>query len=327
MGISIKNYLRPNITNISGTIGVATFLWIKELAAPTLPNVTAHTIIEGLPPQLSIWLTLIITLASGYMLFLFTEKFNFAQNRTFLPFLLYILFSSSQPDFFVFSSGKIAFLLLLLSIWEILSTYHKHEPTKKIFNASLLLTISILIVPDYIILIPFLFISVYIINNLSLRILLAIGIGIIAPIIFLGELFYLLDTFQENAYHFFQAYQINIPDWGSDKVYIIYHAALFVLSFVVLREFLINRFQSNINERKNIQVMLWLYFFTSLTIILRMGQGTETSTAFSGTISFLFALYFTLNTTFKSTLFFFFFITAFIAYNMLFSYGWISLMG
>jgi hypothetical protein len=152
----------------------------------------------------------------------------------------------------------------------------------------------------------------------------AIALGVITPILLLGGIFYLLGSLQENASHFIQAYQINIPDWGTDKLNLIYHAALFVFSFVVLREFLINRFQSNINERKNIQVMLWLFLFISLIIILRMGEGTEISTAFTGTISFLFAIYFTINTSLKNTLFFFSLITVFIAYNLLLSYGGIS---
>lgn len=324
MGISIRNYLRPNVTNIAFTIGIAVLLWTKELASPTLPDEALPHIIDGLSTTLSVWLSLIITLASGYLFFMLTEKFNFIQTRTFLPFFLYILFSSSQPDFWVFSNGKIAFLLLLLSLWQILSTYHKHEPTKLVFNATVLLTLSILIVPDYILLLPFLFISIYIINNLSLRILHAILLGIAAPILLLGGIYFLMGTLQENAMQFIQSYRIEVPIWENDKLYIIYQTILLILSFVAIRGCLMNRFQSNINERKNIQVIIWLYFFVSAIIALHIGQNTETATAFSGIISFLFALFFSINTSRKNTLFFLSLTVVFIAYNLTISYAGIS---
>ena len=324
MGISIRNYLRPNVTNISFTIGIAILLWTKQLAFTTLPDETVHTLIDGLSTPLSIWLSLIITLAIGYVFFMLTEKFNFIQNRTYLPFFLYILFSSSQPDFWAFSNGKVAFLLLLLSLWEILSTYHKHEPTKLVFNAALLLSISILIVPDYIILLPFLFISLFIVNNLSLRILHAIILGIITPIILLGGIFYLQGTLEENVIHYIQAYQIEIPIWDTNKLTIIYQSVLFILSLIAIRGCLANRFQSNINERKNIQVIIWLYFFISLIITLRMGKNTEALTAFSGIISFLFALFFSINTSQKNTLFYLTLVVLLIAYNLTINYAGIS---
>lgn len=130
MGISLKNYLRPSVTNIVVTIGVAIVLWLKELLIPSLPHVLNQTAIGELSDATSIWLSLFATLATGYLLFLLTEKFNFIQNRTYLPFFLYVIFSSTLPGFWIFSNGKIGFLLLLLSIWEILSTYHKTDPTK-----------------------------------------------------------------------------------------------------------------------------------------------------------------------------------------------------
>ncbi len=324
MGISIRNYLRPNVTNISFTIGIAILLWTKQLTLSTLPNETTHTLIDGLSTPLSIWLSLIITLASGYMIFMLTEKFNFIQNRTYLPFFLYILFSSSQADFYVFSNGKVAFLLLLLSLWEILSTYHKQEPTKLVYNAALLLSVCILIAPDFIILVPFLFISLFIINNLSLRILHAIALGIATPIALLGGIFYLQGTLEKNIIQFVQSYQIKIPTWDTDKLTIIYHSVLFILSLVAIRGCLANRFQSNINERKNIQVIIWLYFFISLIIALRMGRNTEASTAFSGIISFLFALFFSINTSQKNTLFYLTLVVLLIAYNLIISYAGIS---
>jgi hypothetical protein len=324
MGISLRNYLRPNVTNISLTIGIAILLWTKQLSFTSLPYETTHTLIDGLSTPLSIWLSLITTLASGYIFFMLTEKFNFIQNRTYLPFILYILFSSSQPDFWIFSNGKVAFLLLLLSLWEILSTYHKHEPTKLVFNAALLLSVGILIAPDYIILLPFIFISLFIINNLSLRILHAIALGIATPILLLGGIFYLQGTLEENVIHYIQAYQIEIPIWDSDKLTIIYQSVLFILSLVAIRGCLVNRFQSNINERKNLQVMIWLYFFLSVLIAIRMGKIADASTAFSGLISFFFAIFFSINTSQKNTLFFLTIVVLLIAYNLTMSYARIS---
>ncbi len=324
MGISLRNYLRPNVTNISFTIGIAILLWTKQLAFNTLPDETTHTIIDGLSTPLSIWLSLITTLAGGYLFFMLTEKFNFIQNRTYLPFFLYILFSSSQPDFWVFSNGKVAFLLLLLSLWEILSTYHKHDPTKLVFNAAMLLCVSILIAPDYIILLPFLFISLFIINNLSLRILHAIALGIATPIILLGGIFYIQGNLEGNVIRYIQTYQIEMPIWDTDKLTIIYQSVLFILSLVAIRGCLVNRFQSNINERKNIQVMIWLYFFISLLIVIRMGKIADASTAFSGIISFLFAIFFSINTSQKNTLFFLILVVLLIAYNLTISYAGIS---
>jgi len=324
MGISLRNYLRPNVTNISLTIGIAILLWTKQLAFNNLLDETTQTIVEGLSIHLSIWLSLITTLISGYLLFMLTEKFNFIQNRTYLPFFLFVLFSSSLPDFWVFTNGKIAFLLLLLTLWEILSTYHKHEPTKLVFNAALLLSVSILIAPYYIIFLPFLFISLFIINNLSLRILHAIALGLATPIILLGGIYYIQGTLNENIINYIQTYQIEIPDWDTDKLTIIYQITLFMLSLVAIRGCLVNRFQRNINERKNIQVTIWLYFFIILLIVLRIGKTTEASTAFSGIISFLFALFFSINTSKKNTLFFLILSTLLIAYNLTISYAGIS---
>ena len=75
---------------------------------------------------------------ANYVLVLIREK-------TMLPFLFYVLFISTNPDFFPLKSTSVGVFCLILAIYQLFTTYHDPEAREKAYSAALLIGIGSLL--------------------------------------------------------------------------------------------------------------------------------------------------------------------------------------
>lgn len=100
------------------------------------------------------------------------------REKTFLPFLLYALFISTNPDFFPLKSTSVGIFCLILAMYQLFTSYHDTKAVDKAFNAALFIGIGSLLWIHILWFFPLFWLGMYHFKALSLRTFLASLMGI-----------------------------------------------------------------------------------------------------------------------------------------------------
>lgn len=146
-----------------------------EVMAPPLWNVICQ-FLPGKAFTYSIGMLLMIGGAlllhrANYILVLIREK-------TLLPFLFYVLFISTNPDFLPLKSTSLGVFCLILAIYQLFTSYHDPDAKSKAFNAALLIGIGSLLWIHILWFIPLFWIGMYNFRTLNIRTFLASLLGV-----------------------------------------------------------------------------------------------------------------------------------------------------
>lgn len=109
---------------------------------------------------------------ANYILVLIREK-------TLLPFLFYVLFISTNPDFLPLKSTSLGVFCLILAIYQLFSSYHEPEAKSNAYNAALLIAIGSLLWIHILWFLPLFWIGMYNFRTLNIRTFLASMLGIV----------------------------------------------------------------------------------------------------------------------------------------------------
>lgn len=117
---------------------------------PVYGEVTATPLWNALCAQMpnKLWTYLI-----GLMLMLggafFVHRANYAlmliREKSYLPFLFYTLYISTNPDFFPLKSTSVGVFCLILALYQLFSSYHDPNSVRNAYNATLLIGIGSLL--------------------------------------------------------------------------------------------------------------------------------------------------------------------------------------
>lgn len=108
---------------------------------------------------------------ANYALMLIREK-------TMLPFLFYILFISTNPDFFPLKSTSLGVFCLILAIYQLFTSYHEPEAKSNAYNATLLIGIGSLLWIHILWFLPLFWFGMYNFRTLNLRTFMASLLGV-----------------------------------------------------------------------------------------------------------------------------------------------------
>ena len=110
------------------------------------------------------------------------QRFNFlfviTKGRTILPFLLFLILNSVNPDFYPIHPISIALFLLILAIFELFGSYQNPTVTGRMFNIMVYLCAGSLIWPYLLWFIPIFWIGMYQFRILNTRTVLSSLLGI-----------------------------------------------------------------------------------------------------------------------------------------------------
>ena len=157
--------------------------YMESIGFPVYAEVMATplwaTICQILPGKAFTYIIGILLMFGGAFII---HRANYAlvliREKTLLPFLLYILFISTNPDFFPLKSTSVGVFCLILAIYPLLTSYHNPEATGKIYNATLFLGIGSLLWVHILWFLPLFWIGMYSFRSLSLRTFLASLLGV-----------------------------------------------------------------------------------------------------------------------------------------------------
>lgn len=175
-------------------IVISLFCWIAgyefSLGYP-LEEDPASTVLwnwlcRQLPGKLFTYLAgLSLLIVGGYLL----QRANYAlvliREKTFLPFLLFILLMSSNPHFYPLRATSVAVLGVILALYRLLSSYHDPFSVDKAFKFSLILGVAGLFWVHILWFIPLFWIGMYRFRSLSPRTFIASLLGFLSVCWFL----------------------------------------------------------------------------------------------------------------------------------------------
>jgi hypothetical protein len=279
-------------------------LWAKDFFVPgsSHSNGLFFNLLD-FPGNNSIW-GFLLTVGIAYLLFRLQETYTFIQQRTFLPFLFFIVLIGGSYSLHNLTNGLFGAIFLLLSLWQIFSTFHKNEPIEAAFNAGLFLSIGYFFVFDFLFLIPFIFICLYIVNNLSPRLFLAMLFGLLTPAILIFGFSFWMGNLDIQLNYFVNNIQFNL-DYGSTNHLVLIFSFIFtIISLIAISGCFQNRYSSSITERKNLQVLIWIFSALLIIVWARISQRTEIFPSFFAICALLFSIFFSTRFSKKNTILF-----------------------
>jgi hypothetical protein len=185
-----RQYSIDNPVNYALLLSVSFFLWLSgyqasagypveieawstplwKFACRVLPNRTA-TYLAGL----------LLTVCGAFLIHRANYMLMIIREKTLLPFLLYILLISSNPSFFPLNSTSLGIFCLILSFYQLFTSYHNPGVIQKSFNAAFFIGIGSLLWIHILWFLPLFWWGMYNFKALTPRTFLSslIGVGLV----------------------------------------------------------------------------------------------------------------------------------------------------
>ena len=90
-------------------------------------------------------------------------------ERTRLPFMLFILLVSTDPELLSLRAITVVLLCIVFMVFELFNSYQSPESTGKLFNAGVLLGSAVLLMPQIFLLVPVLWFGIYKFRCLNMK--------------------------------------------------------------------------------------------------------------------------------------------------------------
>lgn len=151
---------------LSGYLNSTGYPVYGEVVAPPLWN-TLCTLMPG--KSLTYLIGFVLMLGGAF----FVHRANYAlmliREKSYLPFLLYALFVSTNPNFFPLKATSVGVFCLILALYQLFISYHDPESSDKAFQAALLIGCGSLLWVHILWFLPLFWIGMYNFRNLSIR--------------------------------------------------------------------------------------------------------------------------------------------------------------
>ena len=193
------------------------------------------------------------------------HHFRIIREKSFLPFIFYLLFVSIDPLFFLAWKESLFVLCTLFCFYFLFQSYEEECPQRQTLNIGILLTAGTLFHPSFYFLFPLFFWGLYRFKSLNPRTFLAVICGSLMVYLFL-----FCWCLHQNDPSLFLRY---FPDWNvflpeffefnlGDSLILVFMLLLLILSGV-------NVYLADIPEKvKNHVILSFLFFFSLFLFVL-----------------------------------------------------------
>lgn len=238
--------------------------------------------------------TLIITIASALYLIQLNTKHILIKYRTYLPVLLYILFTSSFIPLQRINPAVFASPFLILATDNLLSSYESRNSLDRFFRASFYIGVGSLIYLPLAIFIALAFLSLIILNNTGIRQWLAVLFGFITPWFF-AFIYYFV--WQNSARTLFKIIAQSLIPIGENHSYgvafTIFYPFIGLLLVISLLFLLRNLPTQKINIRKYYSLFFWMVLLSGVLVLFSTFSSIEMVYLAAVPSTFIIANYFT----------------------------------
>lgn len=221
-----------------------------------------NAVCQAIPNKAAAYLIGIVVMTGGafllhranYILMLIREK-------TLLPFLLYLLLISCNPDFIPLKSASMGVFCLVLAIYQLFTSYHDETASKAIYNATLILGAGSLLWIHLLWFVPVFWYGMYCFRSLSARTFIASLLGVLTVYWLLLGWCVWQGNYTAFTVPFQSLFKIRLlqisPDYLINAMGIIY---LIILLLTASINIFTHEYEDNLRTRQ------YLYFLMTLAI-------------------------------------------------------------
>ena len=208
MKISLKNFIVPSIPLAVLLVLFCMSLWLTDFGAGAVLISMQGTHTDFISsfianPFVTIATGIILTLLNSFLIAQINNRFTIIRIRTFLPIFIFLLLTGTWYTTHFQITSQLALTLFILAVFNFFSMLRENKASEQAFLGSFLISLSSLLINQYIFLIPVCWIGFIIFRSLSLRTFLASLMGTLAPwILYLSVLYLFNPTFSLNNFQF-----------------------------------------------------------------------------------------------------------------------------
>lgn len=249
--------------------------------------------IEYSSPEISVIISFILLVLSGFLLVRLNVRFFFIQTRTQLPALFFILICSSLIPLQRLNPVSVSVIFLIIAVFKIFDTYKKEKLCYNFFDAALLISVGSMFYFNLIFLIVIIWIGLIILRPFIWREWVFTLIGIIIPYIILFFYYYLMELDINSLFGTYKSYflykRYDISFNLSYKLLALYYLLMLVISSI----YMIGVYPvKKIYARKYFMFFLWLFIAALAIYFVVPSAGYEMIIIASLSVSFLLTHFF-----------------------------------
>ena len=186
-------------------------------------------------------------------------KHKLANEITLLPGLIYILFVSFLPGYLSLSPYLITNTFVIISLNEMFKTYRRPKAANIIFNVGLCLGFSAIFVPEFIFLIPFVYICLYMMRSMGLKDFLQFIFGTIAVLFLYSGIAFLNDS---SPFDLAKSLNLGLPlDVFSINKFGLYKLiGILLLIIFAIFNYRNYTFKKSIQAQRKVDILFWMLF-------------------------------------------------------------------
>ena len=311
---SLKKIIQPDMPLTVMLIIAYLVSWVLNyIYIPDFQNYSSASI-RILQPN-PFWISLIvflITVLNILLIIQINSKYSIIRIKTFLPVFFFALFITTWKESHLLSLSHLALSVFLLSLLLFLGMYRNKKAVEPAFLGSLLISLTGIINPVYLFLLPVTWIGFMILKCISTRVFLASLMGLLIPWLF----YFSYQWFMGNETHHFDTlifeFEPSFLLTGRtihEKIYIAFMVVSLIISMAGVYTNMLN---DSIQTRKNINLILLYLIF----LVLLVFSFAKHALAFLPFIAFCFAMLFAHPFSLNKSKFYLFFFYIFCLVNI-----------
>lgn len=244
-------------------------------------------------PRITIIISFILLVLSGFLLIRLNVRFFFIQRRTQLPALFYILICSSLIPLQRLNPVSISVIFLIIAVFKIFDTYKKERLCYNFFDAALLISAGSMFYFNLIFLVVIIWIGLLILRPFIWREWIFTLIGLLIPYAILFFYYYIMDKDINSLLRTYKSYFLyKRYDMNFDLSYKLL-AAYYLLMLIISSINMIGVYPvKKIYARKYFMFFLWLFIVAIAIYLIIPSAGYEMIIIASLSISFLLTHFF-----------------------------------
>lgn len=240
-------------------------------------------------------LTFVLVLIQSFLLVRLNTRFIFINNRTYLPALLYILFTASVPDLQRLNPVIFSGFFLLLALEKIYESYSTSKVAYEFFVAAMYLATGSLFYPFLLFFIVILWIGLAIMKPFNWREWMFTVLGFLLPMYFTFSYYYLVYDQPLRLWNDFVSVFTVVFAHSHYPVPVIIFMVLMLVLLLVAIQFMGRTFSTKkILPRKAFTIFMWLFVISVVVYLLVGNASIELLFLAAIPVSYLIAHYFAL---------------------------------
>lgn len=284
------------------------------IVASTHPMPLWSSLCHLIPDKETAYLLGIILMFGGaFLIHRINYVLNLVREKTVLPFLFFVLFVSTNPDFFPFKSALISVICLVLGMYQLFLSYHGPSDCRRAFNWAMIIALGSLFWIQIVWFYPLFWFGMYHLRSLSFRSFIAslFGAGIVYWFLlgwctWTGSFFFLTNTF--SSLFNFKFILLNGGILGLVGI-----GYMLLLALVASFNILAREYADNLRTREYLSFLIVFAFWSFLFYFLYDYSSEEFLAITYIPVSILLGHFFTVNWSKWLSYLFFFTVTLFIS--------------